>query len=172
MQVNEAIRTKRAVRQFEDKPLDTETVEAILNAGRRAQSSRNSQAWRFLAVQDRETLQALGSLRGEHTHLADAALGVLILTPDPGQRLSIMFDAGQAASYMQLAAWELGVGSCIIGLRDPGEARRILSVPEDWHLHLGLSFGYPDAPEAASAAPKAGGRRSLDEVVHYDRWEE
>ena len=62
MNVNEAIRTKRAVRQFQDKPLPREAVLAILNAGRRAQSSKNSQPWQFIAVQDKQTLKGLSQL--------------------------------------------------------------------------------------------------------------
>jgi nitroreductase len=48
MNVSEAIRMKRAVRQFADRPLPEEIVLAILNAGRRAQSSKNTQPWHFI----------------------------------------------------------------------------------------------------------------------------
>src|SRR5919109_160021 len=113
MDVSEAIRTKRAVRQFEPRPLPEAAVRAILNAGRRAQSSKNTQPWHFVAVQQRVTLEALAQLGNWAGHLAGAALGVVLVTPDPAIRWSIMFDTGQAAAYMQLAAWELGVGSCL-----------------------------------------------------------
>jgi nitroreductase len=172
MDIKEAIRTRRAVRQFTDKPLPQEAVEAILNAGRRAQSSQNTQPWRFIAVQDRELLEALGSLGPQRGHLADAALGVVILTPDPEAKLSIMFDAGQAAAYMQLAGWEQGVGSCIAGIRDPEQARQLLGFPDDWHTRIGISFGYPQQASALTAAPEKGGRLPYDEVVHHDRWED
>jgi nitroreductase len=104
MNVSEAIRTKRAVRQFQDEPLPSQAVRAILNAGRRAQSSKNIQPWQFIAVQDTATLGAMAKLGNYAGHLAGAALGVAILTPQPDQRFSVMFDAGQAAAYMQLAA--------------------------------------------------------------------
>ncbi len=51
MNVSEAIQLKRAVRSFEDEPLPEEATLAILNAGRRAQSSKNMQAWHFIAIQ-------------------------------------------------------------------------------------------------------------------------
>jgi nitroreductase len=172
MDIKEAIRTKRAVRQFTDKPLPQEAVEAILNAGRRAQSSKNTQPWRFVALQDRGLLEALGTLGPQRGHLADAALGVLILTPEPEAKLSIMFDAGQAAAYMQLAGWEHGVGSCIAGIRDPEQARKLLGFPDDWHARIGISFGYPQEPGALTAAPEKGGRLPFDEVVHFNRWED
>jgi nitroreductase len=107
MNVSEVIRTKRAVRQFQDKPLPSEAVRAILNAGRRAQSSKNTQPWQFIAVHDKATLGTMAKLGNYVGHLAGAALGVAILTHQPDQRFSVMFDAGQAAAYMQLAAWDL-----------------------------------------------------------------
>ena len=104
MNVLEAIRRKRAVRQYKEEPLSEEVVETILLAGRRAQSSKNSQPWSFIAIRDKETLVKLSQMGDFATHLPTAALAVAILTPDPAQRWSVMFDAGQAAAYMQLAA--------------------------------------------------------------------
>jgi nitroreductase len=59
MDVQTAIRTQRAIRRFSDEPLSEADVEAILNAGRRAQSSKNTQPWRFVVVRDRDTLRRL-----------------------------------------------------------------------------------------------------------------
>jgi len=103
-------------------------------------------------------------------HLAGAALGVAILTPDPEGKFQIMFDAGQAAAFMQLAAWELGVGSVPASIYEPEKARAILGFPAEFHLRIALSFGYPLEEEKISAAPKKGGRRSLEEIVHWDKW--
>ena len=49
MNVSDAIRLKRAVRKFQDKPLPEDVIQAILNAGRRSQSSKNEQTWQFIA---------------------------------------------------------------------------------------------------------------------------
>jgi nitroreductase len=168
--VSEAIQLKRAVRHFRPDPLPEEVVRHILNAGRRAQSSKNTQPWHFLAIRDRSTLEALSQLGGYAQHLAQAPLGVAILTPDPEQRWSILFDAGQAAAYMQLAAWELGVGSCLATISQPGGARGLLGFPEDLHLNVALSFGYPADPDALQAPPRPGGRRTLLDTVRHDRW--
>ena len=170
MDVSDAIRTKRAVRKFQEKPLPEDVILAILNAGRRAQSSKNEQTWQFIAVQDKSILGALSVLGTWAGHLAGAALGVAILTPDPTGKFQIMFDAGQSAAYMQLLAWELGVGSCLASIYEHEKARAILGFPSEWHLRIALSFGYPADAEKLRAAPKKGGRRSLQEVVHWDRW--
>ncbi|RPJ18169.1 MAG: hypothetical protein EHM33_32445, partial [Chloroflexi bacterium] len=153
MNVSEAIRTKRAIRKFQEKPLSEETVSTILNAGRRSQSSKNEQTWQFIAIRDRSTLKALSECGTYAGHLAGAALGVAILTPDPEGKFQIMFDAGQAAAFMQLAAWELGVGSVPASIYEHEKARGILGFPSEWHLRIALSFGYPLEEEKLSAAP-------------------
>lgn len=170
MNVSEAIRTKRAVRKFSDQPLPAETVYAILNAGRRSQSSKNTQAWQFIAVQDKAILKELSQCGEWAGHLAGAALGVAILTPEPTEKFQTMFDAGQAAAFMQLAAWELGIGSCPASLYDFERSRAILRFPPEWHLRIALSFGYPADEAKLSTPPKKGGRRDLDEVVHWEKW--
>lgn len=170
MNVHEAILTKRAVRKFQDKALPEDVANVILNAGRRAQSSKNEQARQFIAIQDKAILKALSETGTYAGHLAGAALGVAIVTPNPEGKFQDLFDAGQAAAYMQLAAWELGVGSCLASIYEPEKAREILKLPPDWHLRIAISFGFPADEEKLSAAPKKGGRKPLEEVVHWDRW--
>ena len=170
MNVSDAIRTKRAIRKFLDKPLPDDVIHAILNAGRRSQSSKNEQAWQFIAIRDQSILKALSECGTWAGHLAGAALGVAILTPDPEGKFQIMFDAGQAAAFMQLAAWELGIGSVPASIYEGEKAREILGFPSEWHLRIALSFGYPLEEEKLSAAPKKGGRRPLEEVVHWEKW--
>lgn len=170
MNVSDAIRTKRAVRKFKDETLPEEVARAIVNAGRRSQSSKNEQGWQFIAIRDKSILKALSECGTWAGHLAGAAMGVAILTPEPVAKFQTMFDAGQAAAFMQLAAWELGVGSVPASIYEHEKARGILGFPPEWHLRIALSFGYPLEDEKLSAPPKKGGRMSLEEVVHWDRW--
>ncbi len=170
MDVSDAIRTKRAVRKFQDKPLPKEIVTVILNAGRRSQSSKNEQTWQFIAIQDKKILKELSECGQWAGHLASAALVVAILTPSPVAKFQTMFDAGQAAAFMQLAAWELGIGSCPASIYEAEKARQILGFPPELHLRIALSFGYPTDEEKLSAPPKKGGRRTLEEVAHWERW--
>jgi nitroreductase len=170
MNVLEAIRTKRAVRKFKDEALHEEVVKAILNAGRRSQSSKNEQGWQFLAIRDKSILKVLSECGNWAGHLAGAALGVAILTPDPTGKFQIMFDAGQTAAFMQLAAWELGVGSVPASIYEHEKAREILGFPPEWHLRIALSFGYPLDEEKLTAVPRKGGRKPLEEIVHWEKW--
>ena len=170
MNVTDAIRLKRAVRKFIDQALPEETILAILNAGRRAQSSKNTQPWHFIAITDKATLKALSECGDWAGHLSGATLGVAILHADPSEKFQVMFDIGQAAAYMQLAAWELGVGSCLASIYQPDKARQILGFPSELHLRFAISFGYPAEEEKLTSQPKKGGRRALGDVVHREKW--
>jgi nitroreductase len=161
---------KRAVRTFTTEPLPEEAIYAILNAGRRAQSSKNTQPWYFIAITDKAVLKQLAECGQWAGHLAGAALGVAIIHADPSQKFQIMFDIGQAAAYMQLAAWELGVGSCLASIYEADKARNILGFPDDLHLRIALSFGYPADQASLTRPPQKGGRRSLNEIAHLDHW--
>jgi nitroreductase len=99
MNVSDAIRLKRAVRTFKNEPLPEDVVHAILNAGRRSQSSKNTQPWHFIAILDKATLKALSELGDWAGHLAGAALGVALVHPDPVEKFQTLFDIGQAVSH-------------------------------------------------------------------------
>lgn len=170
MNVSEAIRTKRAIRKFTGQPLAEAQVLAILNAGRRSQSSKNDQGWQFIAIRERATLEALSKYGTWAGHLAGAALAVAILTPEPTEKFQTMFDAGQAAAFMQLAAWELGIGSCPASIYEGEKARLILGFPAEWHLRIALSFGFPAEPARLTQVPRKGGRKDLEQVVHWEKW--
>jgi nitroreductase len=170
MNVADAIRTKRAVRKFQDKPLPEDVIHAILNAGRRAQSSKNEQVWQFIAIRDKGILKALSECGQYAGHLAGAALAVALIIPNPSVKFQTLFDSGQAAAYMQLAAWELGVGSCLASIYEMEKARGILGFPSELYVDIALSFGYPADENKLSAAPKKGGRKPLEDMVHWDRW--
>jgi nitroreductase len=170
MNVSEAIRLKRAVRKFTPDLLPEETILAILNAGRRSQSSKNTQPWHFIAITDKAILKQLSECGEWAGHLAGAALGVALLSENPEEKFQRLFDLGQSAAYMQLAAWELGIGSCLASIYEPERARQILGFPPELHLRIAISFGYPQDAKVLTRRSKAGGRRTLDEIVHRDRW--
>jgi len=162
MSVAEAIRRKRAVRAYTSDPVPEAIIASILNAGRRAQSSKNSQPWTFILVTERERLRQLSSAGTYAAHLANAAFAVVLVSPADTE-----FDLGQAAAYMQLAATASGVGSCITTLHDQAAAHTILRVPDELTCRFSIAFGYPAEPPTAL---KAGGRKPFDEVVHRERY--
>lgn len=168
-----AIRTKRMVREFADRPLSRQHLELIVDAGRHAGSSKNSQRWDFIVVEDRATLERLAAVGPFASHVGGAAAAVALVTPDPrapGASLSLVWDAGLAAENMMLAAWELGVGSCPATVYEQPVAREILAFPEDRWCGYILSFGYPADSDDLVRPPRAGGRRPLEDVIHRERW--
>jgi nitroreductase len=168
-----AIRTKRAVRKFADRPLEPAHVDRILAAGRHSGSSKNLQRWDFIICRDRSHLGELSRVGPWAGHLARAAVGIALVTPDPTTAdapLSVMFDLGQVAANMMLAAWELGIGSVPATVYEHEVARRLLGYPETHHCEYLLSFGYPADPSVLSAPPRHGGRRPLVAMVHEERW--
>ena len=172
METWEAINTVRVVREFAGRPLEADHLKRILNAGRRAASSKNEQRWVFVVVQDREHLHELARVGRYGGHLAGAAAAIALVTPDPnGPRgKSIMWDLGRAAQNMVLAAWELGIGSVPATVYDHELAGKLLGLPGDQECTFILSFGYPADPSVLTAPNRAGGRRSLDEVARTERW--
>jgi nitroreductase len=170
MDILQAIKEKRAIRVFRDEPLAAETIQQILAAGRRAQSAKNTQPWQFIAVTNKPVLAALAKTGVYAGHLAGAAFAVVIATPDPSQKWTIAFDAGQAAAYMQLVAWSLGVGSCLASVYEPELVRGILDIPPAWHANIAISFGYFDADRQPPSGLLQTGRRPLPEMVHWEKW--
>jgi len=168
-----AIATKRVVRRFAERPLEPAHLERILDAGRHSGSSKNQQRWTFVACHDRAHLGELAAVGPYAGHLAGAAVGIALVTPDPATAdapLSILFDLGQAAQNMMLAAWELGIGSVPATVYDHDLVRRLLGYPADQHCEFLLSFGYPADPADLTRPPRAGGRRALGEIVRQERW--
>lgn len=169
MRVHRAIRAKRAVRKFTGDRIPEADALDIIDAGRLAQSSKNMQAWHFIAITERDLLQKLAKCGEFAGHLAGAALAVAILTPDPDLRFNVMFDAGQAAAYMQLEAFEKGIGSCLATIYDRDRARELLRFPEELHIRIAISFGYPASGTGRPA--RRGGRRDRSEVLSWERWD-
>jgi nitroreductase len=167
------IRTKRMVRRFETRALEAGDLTRIVDAGRHAASSKNQQRWDFVVVEDRARLEALSKSGPFAGHVAGAAAAIALVTPDPhgpGASLSVVWDLGMAAENMSLAAWELGIGSCPATVYEQDVARQVLNLPVNRFCGWILSFGYPADAEDLTRPPKAGGRKSIDEVVHRETW--
>ena len=173
MSVWDAVSTKRVIRRFSDRPVPSDDLVRILNAGRRAASSKNLQRWHFIVCRDRPHLEQLSRVGPWADHLAGAPVAVALVTPDPAAAdapLSVMFDLGMAAANMMLVAWELGIGSCPATVYEHDLARRLLQYPDDHHCEYLLSFGYPADAGDLSRPNKAGGRVALADIVHDEVW--
>ena len=167
----DAITSRRDVREFQDRPLADDELDRILEAGRRAPSSRNWQPWDFVVVTDREQLGELAKVWRGAGHVANSAATIALILPqsdDAGERERAQYDIGQATMAMQLAAANLGIGTGHSAVGDQDQARRVLGFPEDRYAAYLIPVGYPaDRPLRPILKPD---RRPFAEVVHRGRW--
>src|SRR5437867_1961752 len=171
METWDALRARRNVRSYEDRPIPREHLERILEAARRTPSSMNEQPWDFVVCTERETLRRLAETWQYARHVGGSVATVVLVAPIPAdqdERDWIFYDMGQATMQMMLAATDLGIGSSHAAVDDQELAREILGLPQDRFCVGLVSFGYPaDGPLHPIERPD---RRPLGEIVHRERW--
>jgi nitroreductase len=158
-----AIITKRDTRHFLPDPIPPDVLTRLLQAGRMAGSSKNSQPVRMVVVQDPERRAALAACGDYAEHLKAAPLAIaVVLLPGGGP-----FDAGRAAQNLMVAAWASGITSCPIAMHRQECAREVLGIPADHTIATVLAMGYPDLKHPLSQGRQ---RLPLDELVSWERW--
>lgn len=171
METWDAIRSRRKILEYDDRPIEDEKLERILEAGRRAPSSRNSQRWDFIVVRDKERLEQLSGVWRGAAHIADAPVALGIVAPevtDLRETGSVNFDLGQTVMSMMIAAADLGIGSRHASVHDYELGARILGLPDGERLTWLFGLGYPGDREMKPIINPS--RRPLDEVVHHEVW--
>ena len=171
METWDAITARRNVRTHTAERISSSDLELILEAGRRAPSSRNQQRWDFIVVTERDVLVALTEVWRGAWHVATAAAAVALIAPDIADsrhRESIQYDLGQVTMNMMLAAADRGIGSGHAAVADQPLARRLLGFPDDKFCAWIVTLGYPDdRPLSPMVRPD---RRPLEELVHKEQW--
>jgi nitroreductase len=167
----DTIRARRDVRRYQDRAIADDDLDRILEAGRRAPSSRNDQPWDFVVCTDRAQLEELTHVWRYAGHVATSAATIALVSPDSDDdliRLWVQYDLGQATMSMMLAAADLGIGSAHALVVDQPLARTILGFPDGRSCWWLLTLGYPE--ERPLAPVEHPNRRPFAEVVHRDRW--
>ena len=170
METWDCIRARRNVRQFAEGSVPDEHLDQILEAGRRAPSSRNWQPWDFVLVTDRQRLEELAQVWVGAGHVAKSAATIALVIPkadDDLRRDWAQYDLGQATMAMMLAATDLGVATAHAAVNDQDLACRILGLPDDRVCAYLVALGRPDRPLTPIRKPD---RRPFDDVVHRERW--
>lgn len=157
------IRTRRELRDYLDKPVPQECLEQILQAGRLAPSSKNSQPWHFIVIRDRGTLRKISDLTPTGKHIAQAPLAIAIVMD--GAKLPEV-DGTRATQNMVLAAWSMGIGSCWVTNFYEDGVKELLNVPQRMKLVTVMPFGYPTEPKTNRKKI----RKPLSEIVHYEKF--
>jgi nitroreductase len=167
----DAIRSRRNVRSYTDHPIAQDALDRILEAGRRAPSSRNWQPWDFVVVTEREQLVELAKVWQAALHVAHSAATIALVGAEPHgarDRDRLHYDFGQATANIMLAAADLGIGSGHSAVQDQARAQHLLGFPDGHFCAYLIALGYPaDRPLKPIAKPD---RRPFDDVVHWHRW--
>lgn len=163
MDAYRAIVTKRDTRHFLPNPVPPDILTRILQAGRMAGSSKNTQPVRMVVVQDAERRAQLASCGDYATHLTAAPVAIaVVLLPGGGP-----FDAGRAAQNLMVAAWASGITSCPVSMHRQECARTVLGLPPDHTVATVIALGYPDLKHPLSQGRQ---RLPLDEIVFWQAW--
>ena len=147
------IKQRRSTRRFTEEPLTPEQVEAILKAGLMAPSSKRSNPWQFIVVEDKEMLQKLAHCKnGGSAFLEGCSLAVVVCADVMASDVWVE-DASVASIYMQLQAEDLGLGSCWCQIRnrvtederDSNDyVRFLLQIPYQLDVLSIIGFGHKD----------------------------
>lgn len=152
MELLELLKTRRTYRRFEQKEISQEIIDEMLLAARYASSARNAQPIGYVVVNKADKVR----------EIFDLTKWAGYLPPEQGQPKAgeepVLFigivqnldinnacdtDAGLAISNLTLAAWNRGVGSCIIGACNKPKISEIMGLTENQQLHTVVAFGYP-----------------------------
>lgn len=124
---NELIKSRRSMRKFTEEELTQEQVVDLMKAALMAPTSKRSNAWQFIVVDDKEKLKELSYCKEQASQfIADAALAVVV-TADPLASDVWIEDASIASIYLQLQAEDMGLGSCWVQVRERLAANGISS---------------------------------------------
>ena len=168
MEVMEAIKTRRSVRKYSDRPVEEEKLNLVLEAARLAPSSANGQNWHFVVVRDREKLQKLMEAADGQPFVGEAPCAVVVCgtarrVMDCGQPTDTV-DCSIALSYMLLEAHDQGLGMCWLGHFYADKVKKALHIPEEVSVVAFSPLGY------AAEKPPMKPRKVMKEIVSYDKY--
>lgn len=164
MEMIEAIKTRRSIRQYKDKPIPKDVLEKLVDVARFAPTARNVQPWEFIVITSPETLKKIGELAENARFVAGAAACIAIFCAETKYYLE---DGSAATQNILLAATALGIGSCwVAGDKKPycSQMSNLLNVPPTFKLVSLIALGYPGAKNSFHIADK----KSLEDVIHWE----
>src|SRR2546422_4393631 len=173
MDAYKVVVTKRDTRTYTDQPIPDEVLQRILQAGRMAGSSKNTQPVRLVVIRDREWLKQIAECGKFSQPLLGAQAGIAVCCAPDGSD----FDAGRAAQNMMVAAWNEGIASCPTSVHDQPCIIEKLGLPQDdvgeasgrkgWRVVVIIALGYPE-PSVPMSMGRA--RVPVEDYVMWEKW--
>lgn len=145
------IQTRRSMRKFTEEELTKEEVELLLRAALMAPSSKRSNPWQFVVVDDKDTLEALSKCKEAGAGLIAGAPLAVVVVADPLVSDVWIEDASVATLMIQLQAEDLGLGSCWVQVRERFTAdgvsagdvvRDLLEIPQPLQVLSIVAIGH------------------------------
>jgi nitroreductase len=156
------LKSRRSIRNFEDRPIDDAILTEIFNACRYCFSAVNRQPWKFIVIRNKEMIQKVAKECTTGPFAADAPILVALIGDTIIQPEWYVHDMCFVSLQLALAAWTFGIGTCWIGRINRKNVKKILGLPEEDYLLTVLPLGYPKG-----AIPDPRPRKALNEIVRY-----
>jgi len=169
MTVLDVIRKRYSCRAYQDKPIESDKLDSILEAARLAPSAKNLQDWRFVVVTDKQTKRKIAQAANNQTFLQNAGAIIVACTVSSevmrcGQAVGPI-DVAIALEHIALQAAELGLATCWIGSFYPEKVRPIVGIPENVAIIELMAVGYP------ADSPKEPNRQPPEKIACYEKWQ-
>jgi nitroreductase len=170
---------RQSDRKYENRKVEQEKVERILEAGRMAPSACNAQPWKFIAVDSPTVLNELSEaasakLLGMNGFVGQAPLMIVIVREQPNLSSKAgaivknkdysLIDIGIATQSICLQAEAEGLGSCIMGWFDETRVRKILEIPRNKRVELIVTIGYSLSDQREKR------RKPVEQTVSYNKY--
>jgi nitroreductase len=169
-EVLEQINKVRQVRQYEDKPISDDIVEQLLEIARWTGSSRNTQPWHFLVIDDRDKLRQISELRTPINWVAEASLAIAIVLDGKNEN-SEAYDEGRVTERLMIASHLLGLGAGTAWYGDEPlqeKAKEILGIPKERTARSVVAIGHRISAKDPRPNPAVSGRHPLSEIVSHN----
>jgi len=174
------VNLRESTRIYLDKKVEREKLEKCIEAARMAPSACNSQPWKFIIVDEEETIQNIRKtiydpLIKMNKFALEAPAFIVAVFENPnitskiggmikGKDFTIL-DVGIACEHICLAATELGLGTCMIGWFKEKDMKHLLNIPKNKAIALVISVGYPE-----SRNPRKKVRKELKDILSYNKY--
>ena len=145
--------TRHSIRKYTDEPIDGEHVKLLLEAALLAPSGKSVRPWEFVVVEDKEVLAKMSECRPFGSGPVAKCKLAIVVCGDPGKTDVWVEDCTIAATYIQLQAEALGLGSCWIQMRgrfdkDNNDSadliRELLDIPGEQQVECIIVLGHKD----------------------------
>lgn len=160
MEFSEVIQKRHSVRKYSDQPVDREIIDTIIAIAETAPSSKNTHSSAFMVVEDKDTLAAIAEMRGRGSAFVKDAAAAIVVMGDTSKTDIWVENASISATFIQLAATALDLGSCWVHVRerqrsknDPSRGtaeeylRGLLGIKEEYKVLCVIALGYEAVPE-------------------------